>query len=94
MSKNKNMELTEGSKYKIISLGSREKTIETTGSFKGFINIGVDETGVLIELDESHGVLQSKIRIIPLHVILAIDVLEMKENQKSDDEKGMSHYVG
>jgi hypothetical protein len=35
-----------------------------------------------------------KIRIIPLHVILLIDVVNVKENEKKDDFKGMSHYVG
>ena len=90
----KNMELTEGSVYKITSLGCREEVIETEGVFKGFITIGVDETGVLMELSESHGGLAGKDRIIPLHVVLLIDVLDAKENEKNDDYKGMSHYVG
>ena len=34
----KKVELTEGSIYKITSLGSRDKLIETEGTFKGFIN--------------------------------------------------------
>jgi len=33
-------------------------------------------------------------RIIPLPVILAIDMLEVKPNQKKDDDKETSHYVG
>ena len=90
----KNLELTEGSVYKITSLGSRERVLETEGVFKGFISIGVDETGILMELSESHGPLQGKNRIVPLHVVLLIDVLDAKENEKKDDYKGMSHYVG
>lgn len=90
----KKMELTEGSVYKITSLGARDTVLETEGMFKGFISIGVDETGLLIELSASHGDMVGKIRIIPLHVILLIDILESKENEKKDDEKGMSHYVG
>jgi hypothetical protein len=35
-----------------------------------------------------------KIRIVPLHVILAIDVLEAKPNLKKDSDKETSHYVG
>lgn len=89
--KNK-MELTEGSVYKITSLGGRDQLIETVGIFKGFISIGVDETGLLMELQEEHNT--DKIRIIPLHVLLLIDVLESKENEKKDEDKGMSHYVG
>jgi len=88
------MELTEGSEYKIFSLGSRDRIMETTGVFRGFINIGVDEIGVLMELSDSHDELKGRQRIIPLHVILMIDILSLKENNKVDDYKGMSHYVG
>jgi len=90
----KKVELTEDSVYKITSLGSREQAIETEGIFKGFISIGVDETGILMQLNESHGALAGKQRIIPLHVLLLIDVLDAKENEKKDDYKGMAHYVG
>ena len=94
MKDEKKMELTEGSVYKITSLGARDSVLETEGTFLGFISIGVDETGLLMELSPSHGDIQGKIRIVPLHVILLIDILDAKENEKKDDEKGMSHYVG
>ena len=94
MKDEKKMELTEGSIYKVTSLGARDVVLETEGAFKGFISIGVDETGLLMELNKSHGDLAGKIRIVPLHVILLIDVLESKKNEKKDEEKGMSHYVG
>ena len=94
MIKENKMELTEGSVYKITSLGARDSILETTGTFKGFINIGVDETGLLMELNQVHGDMTGKIRIVPLHVVLLIDVLDAKENDKPDDLKDMSHYVG
>jgi hypothetical protein len=94
MNEEKKMELTEGSVYKITSLGGRDNVLETEGTFKGFISIGVDETGLLIELSKSHGNMAGRIRIVPLHVILLIDVLRVKEDQKKEDYKGMSHYVG
>ncbi len=94
MNEEKKMELTEGSVYKITSLGGRDNVLETEGTFKGFISIGVDETGLLIELSKSHGNMAGRIRIVPLHVILLIDVLRAKEDQKKEDYKGMSHYVG
>jgi len=94
MNEEKKIELTEGSEYKITSLGGRDVLLETTGTFKGFINIGVDETGLLMQLSENHGDMTGKIRIIPLHVILLIDVLAAKENEKKDDSREMSHYVG
>ena len=94
MSKENKMELTEGSVYKITTLGARDKVLETEGTFKGFISIGVDETGLLMELSKSHGEMAGKIRIVPLHVILLIDILTAKEDEKKEDDKGMSHYVG
>ena len=93
MKDKENMELTKGSKYKIISLGGKENVLESEGYFQGYINIGVDEIGLLIELDEKHDDMENKIRIIPLHVILAIDILDAKPNE-DDKEKEMPHYVG
>jgi hypothetical protein len=90
----KKVELTEGSVYRITSLGGRDKLLETEGVFKGFINIGVDETGLLVELNKNHGNMAGKIRIVPLHVILLIDILDAKANAKKDDSKETSHYVG
>lgn len=94
MDKETKMELTEGSVYKITSLGSRDHLLETEGVFRGFISIGLDETGLLMELSKSHGAMAGKIRIVPLHVILLIDILDVKENEKRDDYKGMANYVG
>ena len=93
MNDDKKMELTEGSEYKITSLGGRDSLIETQGVFKGFISIG-DETGLIMELNASHGSIAGKTRIVPLHVLLLIDVLAAKENEGKDDSREMSHYVG
>jgi hypothetical protein len=89
-----NVELTTGSKYKIFSLGGKENTLESEGYFEGYISIGVDEIGLLMKLCEKHGDMVNKIRIIPLHVILAIDILDAKPNNDNDDEKEMPNYVG
>ncbi len=94
MDKKLEIELTEGSEYRIISLGGRDKVLETEGIFKGFMSIGVDEVGLLMELSKKHEKMAGKIRIIPLHVILAIDVLEAKPHLKKDSDKETSHYVG
>ena len=94
MNKEDRMEITVGSVYKITSLGARENVIETEGTFKGFISIGVDETGLLMELNSTHGEMAGRVRIVPLHVILLIDILDAKENEKKEDDKGMAHYVG
>lgn len=94
MKKDEKMELTEGSEYKVLSLGGRDTMIETEGVFKGFINISIDEVGLLMELGHKHGTMAGKTRIIPLPVLLAIDILKVEANERRDEDKGVSHYVG
>jgi hypothetical protein len=67
--------------------------MESVGIFKGYTAIGSDEAGFLLELnhsDENKGIM----RIIPLHAVLAIDVIkaEPKDTEKEDTE--IPHYVG
>jgi hypothetical protein len=87
-------ELTDGSSYKIISIGGRDSMLESEGVFKGFTSIGADEFGLIMELNDKHGDMSGKIRLVPLHAILAIDILEAKPNQIKDDSKETSHYMG
>ena len=94
MRKKAEMEVTIGSKYKIISLGGKENVLESEGIFEGYATVGMDEIGLLMRLNEKHGDMQGKIRIVPLHVILAIDVLDAKPDEMAEDDKEMSHYVG
>jgi hypothetical protein len=93
MKKKQELELTKGSEYKIYSLSSRNYTMESVGIFKGYTAIGSDEIGFLLELNHSEehdGIM----RIIPLHAVLAIDVIkaEPKDTEKEDNE--IPHYVG
>jgi len=94
MTKKEDIKLTEGSRYKIISIGGRESSLETEGVFKGFTSMGIDEAGLLMELGESHGNDKGLLRIVPLHAILAIDILESKEHEKKDEGKDADHYYG
>jgi len=94
MNKKEQLQLTEGSKYKIISIGGKDNALETEGVFKGFATIGIDEGGLVIELDESHHEMQGTVRIVPVHAILAIDILDEKPNEKADDDKLTSQYYG
>ncbi len=77
--------LTKGSKYKLISAETRDRPLETVGTFKGFTTVGPDEAFVM-ELDESHGDLAGKTRIIPLHMVLAIDVIEVAEEEEETSQ--------
>ena len=94
MSKKEDVKLTEGSRYRVISIGGRDIALETEGVFKGYASMGIDEVGLLLELGENHGDMQGKTRIVPLHAVLAIDILDIKEHEKKDDTKDANHYYG
>ncbi|RLF28666.1 MAG: hypothetical protein DRN08_00345 [Thermoplasmata archaeon] len=94
MNKKPESQLTEGSTYRIISIGAKDSALETEGVFKGFATLGIDEVGLLMELGKKHGKMEGKIRIVPLHAILAIDIIDAKPNQKKDDGKETSRYFG
>ena len=93
MNRKPELRLTEGSEYKILSIGARDTVLETEGIFKGFASLGVDEMGLLMELSKQHGNMAGKLRIVPLHAVLAIDILTAQPDQKEDDEGVASHYV-
>ena len=78
--------LTKGSRYKIVSIETREKALVSHGTFKGYAAIGPDEA-VCIELDESHKELGGKVRLIPCHMILSMVVVEQTE-EEIEETKG------
>ena len=94
MDKKEQFKLTEESHYRIISIGGRDSSLETEGIFKGYANLFIDEGGLIMKLGESHGDLKGKIRLIPLHAILSIDVLDAKEDEKKEDTKDTNLYYG
>ncbi len=94
MSKKNDVQLTEGSEYRIISIGGRESSLETEGTFRGYSNLGVDEIGLIMELSDFHGDWSGRTRIVPLHAILAIDIIDAKPHEKKDDTKETSQYYG
>jgi hypothetical protein len=75
--------MTKGSHYRLTSVESREAPMRTSGVFKGFATVGTDDA-VVIELDESHEKDVGRTRVIPLHMILAIDVLEVAEPEEEE----------
>ena len=50
MDKKEDWKLIEGSRYKIISIGGRDSSLETEGMFQGYATIGIEEAGLVIEL--------------------------------------------
>lgn len=95
MDKKEDWKLIEGSRYKIISIGGRDCSLETEGIFKGYATIGIEEAGLVMELRSEKEARAEKLRIIPLHAILAIDILDIKQREgKDEDREPSSHYYG
>lgn len=89
--KDKNMViLNVGSKFRIKSLEARDKPLVTSGTFISYTAIGHDE-GICIELDSTHEDKVGKIRVIPTHAILSLDIIESvgKEEKKTPDSGTM-----
>jgi len=78
--------LTKGSRYRIESMETRERTKITKGIFRGFVAIGPDDA-IVIELDESHQEMKGKMRLIPVHMVLVVDVLEQMREEATKPEK-------
>ncbi len=94
MKENAQFQITIGSKYRIKSLESRDKPLTTQGIFKGYTAFGHNDA-LCIELDETHGDDTGRIRVIPGHMITAIDVLQTVENKEAKEkEDEASIYFG
>jgi len=94
MDKKPQFKLTEGSRYRIISIGGRENPLETEGIFTGFSTLGIDEIGLIMNTGDDVEQTNGNTRIIPLHAILAIDVLDEKEHVKKEEDPEANHYYG
>ena len=85
--------LTLGSKYHVRSLASREAVLETRGTFRGVVSVGTID-GLAMELDDSAGKdLKGKTRVIPTHMVLAIDILEAAKREEETADEATMHYT-
>lgn len=94
MKDNAQFQLTVGSKYRIRSLESRDQPLISQGTFKGYTAFG-HEDAICLELDDSHTDDKGKLRVIPSHMVIALDVLDVKEDtlsKEKDDEA--ARYFG
>lgn len=80
------LQMTKGSKYKIESLASRDKSVLTHGEFLGFAMMG-NVDAIAIRLDASHNELAGKVRFIPSHMIVTLDVIEAKKEEPEKETK-------
>ena len=77
--------LTKGSRYRITSMETRDKPLVTHGIFRGYATIGPDDA-ICVELDSSHVEQSGKIRLIPCHMVIAIDIVEQHEESKEKEK--------
>jgi hypothetical protein len=64
--------------------------LETTGTFRGVVSVGTIDA-IAMEMD--HGDLKGKIRVIPSHMVLAIDILEAVKKEEEALEDADMHYT-
>ncbi len=86
--------LTPGSLYRVKSLESREKPLETIGVFKGYAAVAHD-TAVVMEVELSTG--ESKetfMRLIPSHMVISIDVLKAEKEEEQKEKDSNAVYFG
>jgi hypothetical protein len=83
--------LTSGSRYIITSLGNKDRPMITRGTFRGYTVVG-NVDGVCVELDGSHRGLKGKIRVLPSHMILAIDIIDAARPKPVVAEETNQHY--
>lgn len=84
-----------GSRYRVRSLGTHEAPVESEGVFLGFTSFGMGGQGMRIRLGESHGEHADLVRVIPLHMVLHVDIVEQKapKAKSKDDESHPVFYT-
>jgi len=82
--------LTKGSRYRITSMETRDRPLVTHGIFRGYAAIGPDDA-LCVELDSSHVDHAGKVRIIPCHMVIAIDVVEQADEKKEKEKPGQMY---
>jgi hypothetical protein len=89
--------LTPGSRVRIYSAGARDEPIESTGTFRGLVSVGGDNS-VALEIEETSRKEKDekgRIRLIPLNAIMAIDILhavKVEEEKRSDPVAAAGYF--
>jgi hypothetical protein len=81
--------ITIGSRYRIVSSMGEEKPLLSMGEFRGYAAFA-NETALVLKLDGSNQQEAGRIRFLPYHAIVAIDVLELapkKVTEEKDDNR-------
>lgn len=85
--------MARGSRYRVVSKGSGPEPIESVGVFRGYTAFGHD-TALTILLDQTKEGEAQLTRIVPCSVVLAIDVLSYKPEDKQEEKDEVKVYFG
>jgi len=80
------LNLVPESRYRIESLASRDNPMVTEGTFKGLLHVGNGIVAIAIDMDDGMR------RVIPTHMILAIDILSVPEPVEDEEDNDMKSY--
>jgi hypothetical protein len=86
--------LVPGSRVRVRSAGPDEKAIDSTGTFRGLVSIGGDNT-LALELDGTGGDEKGRIRLVPVPALLAVDILEAakpEEEKRADANQAPGYF--
>ncbi|MCI4363990.1 MAG: hypothetical protein L3K13_06810 [Thermoplasmata archaeon] len=74
--------LTQGSRIRVHSAGSRDEPLVSVGTFRGLVSVG-GENSLALEMEAEKGE-KDQVRLLPLTAIFAIDILHAA---KAEEEK-------
>jgi hypothetical protein len=83
-------QLVPGSRYLVRSVLTRETVQESEGTFKGITTVGTTDS-LLLEVGPKGG--KGKVRLIPTHMIVSIDVLEVAAKAEAAKKRGPEEHV-
>ena len=84
--------LTPGSQVRIRSAGDRDSALVTTGTFRGLVSVGGDNS-MAVELED--GPDRGKVRLIPISAVFAVDILEAakaEEERRSEPAQSPGYF--
>jgi len=83
--------ITIGSRYRIMSSIGDDKPLVSMGEFRGYAAFA-NETALVLKLDGSNGQEAGRIRFLPYHAIIAIDVLELAPKKVQEEKEDNRVY--